>query len=184
MGRHTLHRTGRARLGLLALATLGAFALPAVAESPRLLPSRASAAALHQPRPVFRVERDGALVGHFRSVDGLGSETEVIEVREGGDSMGIIRKIPGRTKFLDVTLKRGITRNLDLWTWRDEVVKDTLQRSTVVVALLGRGGAIMARWQFVNAWPSKITAPELDADGNDVAVEELTLAHEGMMRVE
>jgi phage tail-like protein len=129
---------------------------------------------------VFFVERDGESQGGFAEVEGLGSTTEVIEFREGGDN-GVIRKLPGVTRFPDVTLKRGVTRTLDLWKWRDEVVSGAIARSTIVVTLVESGKPV-ARYVLENAWPSKITGPQLPARGNDIAIETLTLSHEGLRR--
>ncbi|MCB1742641.1 MAG: phage tail protein [Gammaproteobacteria bacterium] len=135
------------------------------------------------PTPAFVVERDGVVVGYFTEVSGLGSETEVIEFREGGNSE-LIRKLPGLTRYPDVTLKRGLSTDLTLWTWRDEVVTGALARSTVTISLVRRDGRVVSRWELINAWPSKISGPSLKADGNDVALETLTLSHEGLTRTD
>lgn len=67
----------------------------------------------------YGVDVDGVLNGYFTEVDGIGSESAVVE-QKVVDKLGntIIRKLPGQLRFLDVTLKRGITANRDIWDWR------------------------------------------------------------------
>jgi phage tail-like protein len=70
----------------------------------------------------FEVKIEGALTGYFTECSGLGSESEVIEhkvVGQGGKE--VVRKIPGRLKWGDITLKRGITLNMDMWSWRKQI---------------------------------------------------------------
>ena len=74
----------------------------------------------------------------------------MIEFREGGDSE-LIRKLPGLTRYPDVTLKRGLSTDLTLWTWRHEMVTGTLMRSTVTIGLARRDGPVTSRWELFNA---------------------------------
>jgi phage tail-like protein len=161
-------------LGTLSLTAHGQGPAPRGGEAPRTLLARAA--------PGFLVQRDGDLVGFFTEVTGLGSETEVIEYREGSEETGTVRKLPGRTTYSNVTLKRGITSNMDLWDWREEVVGGVHMPSVVTVTLVGPRGRPVAAWHLQNAWPNKISGPQLRSDGNQVAIEELTLAHEGLKR--
>ncbi|MCK6565174.1 MAG: phage tail protein, partial [Dehalococcoidia bacterium] len=67
----------------------------------------------------FAIEVSGIIAGYFTEAAGLGSENEVVEHKvTGKDGKEIVRKIPGRLKWGDITLKRGITTNLDFWDWR------------------------------------------------------------------
>ena len=131
----------------------------------------------------FVVERDGVALGTFTEVGGLGSETEVIEHRVGTGDSEIIRKIPGAHRVPDVTLKRGITSNRDLWLWRQEVVDGPFERSTVRITLLGSSGEPVAVWTLTNAWPSKVTGPAPKSDSG-VPLEALTLSSDGIVRVQ
>jgi phage tail-like protein len=128
----------------------------------------------------------GAVKGYFTEVGGLGSENEIVEqkvVNEKGTE--VILKIPGRLKWGDVTLKRGITSNMDLWDWRKQVeegkVKDARKNGSIV--MYTRDLKEAARWNFVNAWPSKISGPTPKSDGNEIGVEEMTIVHEFIERV-
>lgn len=133
----------------------------------------------------FMLELEGALVGYFQECSGIGSEHEVTEhkvVDESGHE--ITRKIPGRLKWGDVTLKRGITSNLDLWEWRDQVVNGDVKgaRKNCTVTMMDRAYSPVAVWHFTAAWPSKVNGPSLKSDDNSIGVEEVTLVHEGMYR--
>ena len=134
----------------------------------------------------FGIEVSGIISGYFTEASGLGSEHEVIEhkivIPEGRE---IIRKIPGRLKWGDITLKRGITANMDFWDWRKQVEDGQ-------VASARRNGSIVmydetftevARWNFENGWPSKVTGPSVNTTSNEVGIEEATIVHEGIVRV-
>lgn len=128
----------------------------------------------------------GKISGFFTECSGLGSETEVIEHKiMGPNNQTIIRKVPGRLKWGDVTLKRGITANLDFWDWRKEVEDGnvTAARLAGSVMMHSQEGEIIAQWDFEAGWPSKISGPQVKSDSNEIGVEELTLVHEGIKRV-
>ncbi len=129
---------------------------------------------------LFRVERDGVVTGFFTEVSGLGSENEVEEFRDG--TTGIVRKVPGRLKWPNIVLKRGITGDMRAWAWRQEVVDGDVPRSQVRITMFRRTGGVVAAWQVFNAWPSMIMAYSRENNG-DIVIEELTLTHEGMERV-
>ncbi|RPI83758.1 MAG: phage tail protein [Chloroflexi bacterium] len=133
----------------------------------------------------FMLELEGAIAGYFTECSGIGSEHDVVE-QKVVDKQGheIVRKLPGRLKFTDVNLKRGITSDLQIWDWRDKVVKGTVKdaRKNITITMLSRDYAPVAIWHFTNAWPSKVSGPSLKADSNDIGVEELTIVHEGMYR--
>ena len=128
----------------------------------------------------FLVELEGIIEASFRECSGLEATTEVIDHRQGGDNTTVY-KLPGKTTYGDITLKRGLTDSAELWNWRRLVIEGKVQRkngSVVVYDLANRREVL--RWNFVNAWPTKWQGPELNALGNEVAVESLVLAHEGL----
>jgi phage tail-like protein len=136
----------------------------------------------------YRIEISGSVqvVGYFTEVSGIGSEHEIIEhkvVDEQGHE--IVQKIPGRLKWQDVTLKRGITDDLALWNWRKAVEDGVMStaRANCSIIMMDRNYADIARWDFTNAWPSKVTGPSVKSDSNEFGVEEMTIVHEGMKRV-
>ena len=157
---------------------------PAAPSRPRPQETQALSAAAG---PSFELVLDspvsGVSGGFFTECSGLGSEHEVVEQRVGDDPR-VVRKIPGRLKWSDVTLKRGIMSNLDIWTWRKEIEDgrvDTARRSASII-MLDQANKPVAKWHFTNAWPSKVSGPSLKSDDNAVAIEELTLVHEGLVR--
>lgn len=131
----------------------------------------------------FLVELDGIAQASFTECSGLGSTTEIIETREGGDNT-TVRKLPGRTSFSDITLKWGLTGSRELWAWRQQVVDGNVVRKngSIVVFDLGNHTEV-ARWNFVSAWPTTWEGPTFSAKGNDIAIDTLVLAHEGLTRV-
>lgn len=134
----------------------------------------------------FAVDVQGVVTGYFTECSGLGSEHEVIEhkvVTEKG--MEVVMKIPGRLKWEDITLKRGITSTMDAWNWRKEVEDGDVEKAR-------RDGSIImydqqlnevARWNFERAWPVKITGPQPKSDSNEIGIEEMILTHEYIVRV-
>jgi phage tail-like protein len=126
----------------------------------------------------FLVEIDGVATAGFSEVSGLAAEIEPIDYREGSDPM-TVRKLPGVRKFTNVTLKRGLTANRDLWQWFKTGLEGALQRRTVRIALLDDDRTPVARWTLRAAWISKWEGPQLMATGSDVAIEAIELVHEG-----
>jgi phage tail-like protein len=139
--------------------------------------------ARHDPYKAFnfRVEIDG-LAASFSHVSGLESEVEAIDYREGGEEARV-RKLPGLRKYSNIVLERGITKDLELWNWHKQVLDGDVQRRNGSIVLLDDQGHDQVRWNFVNSWPCKYIGPTLDAKSNEVAIEALELAHEGLERV-
>jgi phage tail-like protein len=130
----------------------------------------------------FLVELDGIAQASFIECGGLEGTTEVIETREGGDNT-TVRKLPGKTTYSDLTLKWGLTASDELWRWRQQVIEGTVKRKNGSIVVFDlQNHREVARWNFVNAWPSKWDGPSLNARGSEVAIETLTLAHEGIAR--
>ena len=133
----------------------------------------------------FRLEIEGKLAGYFTEASGVGSEHEIVEHKAVDDSgHEIVQKIPGRLKWENVTLKRGITDAMDIWDWR-KLVEDGKMgdaRTNCSIIMMDRNYEDVARWDFVNAWPSKVSGPSVKSDSNEFGVEEVTLVHEGMVR--
>ena len=128
----------------------------------------------------FLLEIGGVTQAGFSEVSGLVSETEVIEYREGGDKRNTPRKIPGLTRYGNLVLKRGLTNDHSLWDWRNNLVNGVADRRNVSLVLLDEGRNEVLRWNFFNAWPCKWEGPLLRAKSNEVAIEALELAHEGI----
>ena len=129
----------------------------------------------------FLIEIDGIALAGFSECTGLRVEVEVIEYREGGDSSSV-RKLPGQSKVSDITLKRGITASKELHDWLDSVRNGVAKRKSGAIILLDDARKPVVRWRFSEAFPRKWEGPNLDAKGNDVAIETLTLCCENLER--
>lgn len=125
----------------------------------------------------FTVEIDGVTVAGFQEVGGLTDEQDVIEYREGTET--VKRQIPGQRKFPRIVLKRGWTQARELWEWRKLVIDGRTARKSGTIQLLDEARQPALSWNFREAWPSKWEGPALNAKSNDIAIETLELTHEG-----
>lgn len=132
----------------------------------------------------FLVEIDGIVQAGFSEAAIPDSSQDPIEYREGNE-VPTARKLPGLVKYGNLSLKWGITDSLELYEWRKLVEQGKMSdaRRNIAVILMDEEGNPKSRWEFVEAWPSKYDAPDLNATGNEIAVENLEIVHEGMTRV-
>jgi phage tail-like protein len=134
----------------------------------------------------FGIEFQGAVVGAFRECSGLGSENAVVEEKASGPKgQYVLKKIPGRLKYNNITLKRGLTDSIDMWKWRQQVEQGDIEgaRKNGSIVMYDQKSNEVARWTFVNAWPCKLTGPSGNAGNNEIAVEELEITVEAYERV-
>jgi len=130
----------------------------------------------------FLVEIDGITQAGFSDCSGFGSSTDPIEYREGGENH-TVRKLAGLTKHNNLTLKWGMTDSRELYAWYRDVQSGKIARKNGSIIVRDVDGTEKVRWNFVQAWPTKWEGPTLTAKGNDVAIETLEIAHEGIERV-
>ncbi len=117
----------------------------------------------------------------FQEVSGLDIESSIIEYRHGNNPAFSTIKMPGIVKTGNVTMKKGIfPADNDFWTWFSQIKMNSIKRETVIIRLLDEAGAPAMVWTLVNAWPTKVTGTDLKSDGNEVAVESIEIAHEGL----
>jgi len=134
------------------------------------------------PLPVFHftVQWGGTRIG-FSEVSGLTQENQAIEYRDGSFPEYSSIKMPGLRKFSNVTLKRGIVKaDNEFFRWLSTIQLNKVERRDVIVALLDEQHAPVMVWKLQNAFPVKIEGPGLKASGNEVAIESIELAHEGL----
>jgi phage tail-like protein len=133
-----------------------------------------------KPSASFELSIPGLLAAKFHSVDGLGSESEILEFRDG--TSGEIRKLPGRVRYGDITLKRGVTSDGSVAAWRALVESGTgvVERKNGTIVVFDRSGKPVARYHFYQGWPAKVVVG-LDAE-TGVAIETLVIAVEGISR--
>jgi len=133
----------------------------------------------------FSVDISGVVSGYFTECSGLGSEHEIIESKVTADGKEVVMKVPGRLKWQDITLKRGITSNMDIWNWRKQVEDGQVNsaRRDGSIVMYDQSLSEVARWNFEGAWPVKVSGPQPKSDSNEIGVEELTITHEYITRV-
>ena len=129
----------------------------------------------------FRLEIDGIQQAGFSEVTVPDTTSDVIEYREGTE-ITTVRKLPGLTKYGNLSLKWGTTDSMELYNWRKQIIDGNIQRKNIAVIVVDEAGNDKARYEFVNAWPSKYDPTDLNATGNAVAIETLEIVHEGMTR--
>jgi len=133
------------------------------------------------PKFHFQVQWGGTRIG-FTEVSGLDSETEVIEYREGASPEYHKLRMPGMQKLSNVTLKRGtfVGDNEFFTWWKTTRTLATPERRDVIISLLNESHEPVFVWKVKNAFPTKVQATDLKAEGNEVAIETMELAHEGI----
>ena len=143
------------------------------------------------------------LTGTFAEASGLNAEMETEEYREGGRNTGP-HKFVKWGKYPNIVFKRGVTPNTDLWDWYYQVLygdQSVLRKNGIIVltdrastgsagaalsaipGLAGVGRTPIAAWSFSNGLPEKLQGPSLNAKSNEIAVETLEIAHEGLTRL-
>jgi len=132
----------------------------------------------------FLIESGGLIQAGFSECTGLNSETNVIEYREGTDDTRM-RKLPGLTKYGNITLKRGVGIGQQMFEWRRMVTEPSDDpprepRRNISIILLDEKRTEVLRWNVIGVWPDKYTFAELKAGGNEIAIEQLELCHEGV----
>jgi phage tail-like protein len=124
---------------------------------------------------------EGAIIGGFSDVSGLGYEVKYSEYRNGNEKFNTVRKVPNTHTLDEVTLKRGLVGSDDLFQWLKGVRDGTADARTVTITLLDEARSSVATWTLRRAQPKKWTGPTLAAKGGgEVAMEELHLVHEGI----
>jgi phage tail-like protein len=129
----------------------------------------------------FKVVLDKIIQAGFAECSGFGSNIEVIEYREGGES-ATVRKLPGKASYPDITLKWGLADSTELYEWHRSALDGNVQRKNGSIVLFDDRGEEKVRWNFFNAWPSKYDGPDFNAKGTDIAIDTLTLSCERVER--
>ena len=132
------------------------------------------------PKFHFEVQWGGTRIG-FTEVTGLEVTTEKIEYRDGASKEYHKVRMPGMQTFGDLTLKRGIfAADNEFYAWWNTVALNTIVRRDITISLLNESHEPVGVWKVKNAWPTKVTSTDLNASGNESAIETLVLAHEGL----
>lgn len=133
------------------------------------------------PKFYFSVNIDGTDYP-FQEVSGLETETQILEYRHSNSKQFSTIKMPGIQKVGNITLKKGIfVKDNNFFKWYSAIKMNTIKRITVIVKLLDETGKPTMTWTLQNAWPTKIQGTDMKSDGNEVAVETIEFAHEGLV---
>lgn len=142
--------------------------------------SAQSAANWPLPKFHFEVKWDSQVMS-FQEVSGLDIQSEEIKYRQGDSPIFSVIKMPGMTKISNVTMKKGIFKGDNkFWDWFKEIKMNTVKRQPITISLLDEEGKPTMVWTLTNAWPTKITGTDLKAEGNEVAIEQIEIVHEGL----
>lgn len=123
-----------------------------------------------------------AAVGGFSECSGLEMSMQVEEYKEGGRN-GATLKFPTRVSWTNITLKRGMTSDTTLWDWHYGFVQGRGKRRDGIIVLQNDLHLPVSTWNFKRGFPAKWTGPSMNASQNNVAVETLEIAHEGLSHV-
>ena len=135
------------------------------------------------PLPKFRflVDFGDGMKAQFQEVSGFDAEMQPIGLRHGDSKDFNKIAMPGLVKNNNITMKRGKFEDDGAFQdWLNDIKTNTSKRRTVVISLLDATGASKRVWTLHNARPMKFTGPTLNAKGNEVAIESIEIAHEGL----
>jgi phage tail-like protein len=124
----------------------------------------------------FHIEIDGVIQGGFKSMSGLGSKSDIIEYKLGGDRS--VRRKPGRVSFNNIVLEKGYTTGKELFDWRKSILEGEDDRKDGSIVVLNDDGSEASRWDFFRAWPITWDGPALTAGAAETAIEKVKLAVE------
>jgi phage tail-like protein len=134
----------------------------------------------------YSIEIDSVEIAQFQEVSGLTSEIDVIELKHNTkDGKYVIHKLPGNPKPPTITLKRAKSSSMELWNWHQKALQGKVPdaRKNGSVVLYGYDHAEVSRYNFTNAWPSKVATSAMKAGSNDLLMEEVTIVCEEVERV-
>jgi phage tail-like protein len=132
----------------------------------------------------FKLDAQGVTEAHFTDCSGMGIKVDTIDYREAGNNQ-VVRKLPGRVHYSEITLRFGLTDSKQLWEWLMASAKGKVERRNVSIIMLGADGADPApglQWNLSQAWPCEWRGAKLDALGREAAIETLTLVYDTLER--
>jgi len=128
----------------------------------------------------FRLEIDGVEVAGFKEISGMETKTQVIEYADGDDVNYTVRKVPGRTNYSNLIVKRGISEGTEIWEWYQTVIDQEreVERKNVTINLLDDSGEPQKTYNLFDVWPCRYKGADLNATDDQVAVEEIEFVFE------
>lgn len=134
-----------------------------------------------QPNFHFMVDWDDETDMQCSEVSGLDVELDEIEYRYGSSPEFSVTKMSGLRKSSNVTIKKGVFKQDNrFFDWLNKVQMNIPERKTVTIQLLDETQKTVMSWKLINAWPKKVSSPDMKADASEVAIEEIEIVHEGV----
>ena len=117
----------------------------------------------------------------FQEVSGISAEMGTEEISEGGENR-FKHKLPTGSRNGTLTMRRGlVTANSQLATWCDQTINSDLSTpitpQSISVTLMDENGAWLTAWNFVNAWPSRWSISDLNAEEGRIVVETIEFTY-------
>ena len=124
----------------------------------------------------FKIEITGVYSGEVLNVSELSSESQVLEYKEGGDS--VVHKMPGGTSYANIVMQRSVDKDQSWWKWRRKIVDGKTDRRAGTIRVLDCAGNEVRRWDFFAAWPAAYRIRLLKSHHHRLIIEEMELALE------
>lgn len=134
----------------------------------------------HRFNGKFRIEIEGVTQGAFAACDGLEASIDIVTFNDGDDMLQ--RKRPGRTRYANIVLRRGLTTSTELWDWFKAAANGQIERKAGSVIVCNDAGQEVFRYNFFEGWPCRWKSLELDAATPAALVEEIEMAVEKIER--
>lgn len=129
---------------------------------------------------VFELEIDGVAVANFLECSGIKTSTQVFELEEGGMNHRV-HKLPGQSRWENITLRYGVTSDTSLLSWRNEILDDGFKaRRNGAIIVKNNAMEEVRRYSFINAWPVAYEGPQFSSQGAELAIEMIEIAHHGI----
>lgn len=113
----------------------------------------------------------------FQSVSGLSVEYDMEDFKEGGENR-FVHKLPVRTKYADLVLKRGMLKDSNVISWFMEAFRDRkFTPADINIMLMNEEGQPLRTWNVVHAIPKKWVVSDFNANENSVVIETVELSY-------
>jgi phage tail-like protein len=131
----------------------------------------------------FRVAIDSIPSATFSEILGLDVSFDIVDYRTGIGPQNSAEKLSGLARYQNITLKRGLTQNVDLWNWVKNILNGVPDKRSMTIVLQDAQHNDVVTWSVLNAWPCRWAGPVLNAGSSDIAIESVEICHEGFQLV-
>jgi phage tail-like protein len=114
----------------------------------------------------------------FQDVTGLTVDVNLDTYNEGGENR-FVHRLPGRSRYSDLVLKRGMTLVSGVTAWcQDSIENFNYKPTNMLISLLNEQHLPVSSWYIVNAIPIKYDISGLNAEQGQIVIESMTLRYE------